>query len=202
MKNRTGTRLALTGMASALVLAWHPPARSAAADGTGAAIAQDAPPVGAATLRQVRRSMLLDLHGSAAEAFPLFGPVREAEWATGWQPRFAAPFPPSQGADGAVFTTEGHGGESVWVMTAYDSAAGRIAYVVVTPRLVTCELEIHVSPAGDSASRAEVTFRYTALEAEGNVYIEHWLGSFVGMAPHWEHALDARLLALHPGPGR
>src|SRR5262249_12983384 len=63
----------------------------------------DAAPAPDAVLRQERRSMRLDLHAPAGEAFPLFGPVREGEWVPSWDPQFAAPSPPAQGPDGAVF---------------------------------------------------------------------------------------------------
>lgn len=138
--------------------------------------------------------MRLALQASAATALPLFGPVRESEWAAGWSPTFVVPVPPAQGPDGAVFTTEGHGGvRSVWVMTNYDTTAGHVAYVVVTPGVVTCELDIRVAADGPDTCHADVTYRYTALGADGEAFIHHWLERFPAMPAHWEHALNARL---------
>ncbi len=145
--------------------------------------------------------MWLSLHGPAAAVFPLFGPVREAEWAVGWEPKFIAPVPAAQNPDGAVFTTRGRGGDdNIWVMTTYDPVECRVAYVVVRPGLVTCEIRIHVVAFGPAASSAEVWYRYTALTAAGNDFIERWLAHFPAEAPHWEDALNGRLLGTSSRP--
>ena len=39
-------------------------------------------------LAQSTQSFTLRLHGTVAQALPLFGPVREAEWAPHWSPQF------------------------------------------------------------------------------------------------------------------
>jgi hypothetical protein len=140
-----------------------------------------------------RRTMRLALHAPADEAFPLFGPVREAEWAPDWSPEFLAPTPPAQVSDGAVFRTAGHGGRrSVWVMTTYDTVARHVAYVIVTPDLAAVELDIRVGADGDHASIADVVYRLTALGPDGEAYLRHWLEHFPDMRPHWEHALNQR----------
>jgi hypothetical protein len=55
-------------------------------------------------VQQRTQTFTITLNGSVAEATPLFGPVREREWAPDWSPRFIHP---AQGAqhDGVVFTT-------------------------------------------------------------------------------------------------
>ena len=50
---------------------------------------------GTATVEQRAQSFTIGLNGSVADVTPLFGPVREAEWAPGWSPRFIHP---AQGA--------------------------------------------------------------------------------------------------------
>jgi len=149
------------------------------------------------------RTMHLELHGAADVAFPLFGPVREREWSPDWSPQFLAPSAPAQGPDGAVFTTDGGGAgsaPSVWVMTDFDPAARLVRYVIFHPGISVGELSIHVTPAGASASTAEVTYRFTAVSADGNDFIARWVAHFPHMAPHWEGALNARLAALGGKP--
>ena len=48
-----------------------------------------------ALVEQRTQSFTIGLNGSVADVTPLFGPVREAEWAPDWSPRFIHP---SQGA--------------------------------------------------------------------------------------------------------
>ena len=147
------------------------------------------------------RTMDLELHGAADVAFPLFGPVREREWSPEWSPQFLAPAAPAQGPDGAVFTTEGTGtAPSVWVMTDFDAAARLVRYVNFQPGVAVGELSVRVTPAGASASTAEVTYRFTAVSADGNDFIARWVAHFPHMAPHWEGALNARLAALGGKP--
>jgi hypothetical protein len=144
--------------------------------------------------------MTLQLHASADTAFPLFGPVRETEWSPDWSPRFLYPPTPAQGADGAVFTTEGEGGAgALWVMTDYDAPAHLVRYVILHPGALVGELAIRVAPAGLSASTAQVTYRFTALSADGNAFLARWVAHFPHMQPHWEEALNARLAAPDSG---
>src|SRR5438045_4813145 len=58
----------------------------------------------APVLEQRPRSFIIALNGSVTDVTPLFGPVREAEWAPEWSPRFIHP---AQGVqcEGVIFTT-------------------------------------------------------------------------------------------------
>ena len=65
------------------------------------------------------------------EAFRLFTPRGEQDWAHGWHPHF-----PAQAADdtepGTVFETSAHGHHTIWVVM--DRQPGkRISYARVTP---------------------------------------------------------------------
>src|SRR5438552_6514880 len=73
-----------------------------------------------ALVEQRTQSFTIELNGSVADVTPLFGPVREAEWAPDWSPRFIHP---SQGAqrEGVVFTTTGGDGKDrLWLLTTYE----------------------------------------------------------------------------------
>ena len=88
---------------------------------------------GAAVVEQRTQSFTIILNGSVSDVTPLFGPVREAEWAPDWLPRFIHP---AQGVqrEGVIFTTSrGHGSDRLWVLTTYDVGNGRVEYVVVIP---------------------------------------------------------------------
>jgi hypothetical protein len=72
---------------------------------------------GTAMIEQRAQSFTIGLNGSVADVTPLFGPVREAEWAPDWSPRFIHP---AQGVqrEGVVFTTtSGDGRERLWLLT-------------------------------------------------------------------------------------
>src|SRR5687767_5629978 len=90
----------------------------------------------------------LHLEGALETVFPLFGAVREAEWAEGWQINVMHATTPLLEEAGAVFTTHLHGDHpTIWVVTKFDHAMYRIQYARITPEVqavlidITCEAD-------------------------------------------------------------
>jgi hypothetical protein len=145
-------------------------------------------------LSQRSGSFTLSLDAPAADALPLFGPIREAEWSPGWAPRFVHP-PEGAQRDGVVFTTTTGSAArlQLWVLTEYDLAAGRVAYVVTEPGFLVTEIKVQVVPDG-ARCRATVTYRRSALDPAANHVVDaldaHWTAA---QGPHWEAAINAAL---------
>jgi len=147
-----------------------------------------------AWVEQRTQSFTIGLNASVADATPLFGPVREAEWAPEWSPRFIHPVQGAQ-KEGVVFTTTNvHGKDRLWLLTTYDVSEGRVEYVVVAPALTTSEIKIRVVPDGERRSRATITYRRSALTPEGNEEVAkldvHWAEE---QRLHWEKAINEAL---------
>jgi len=149
---------------------------------------------GPEALEQRTQSFTINLKGSVADVTPLFGPVREAEWAPSWAPHFVHP---AQGAqrEGAVFTSvNSNGAERLWLLTAYDVKEGRVEYVFVAPGFTANEIKIRVLPAGDRQCKATIIYRHSALAPEGNKEVEkldaHWAEQ---QRVHWETSINAVL---------
>lgn len=144
-------------------------------------------------LAEQTRSFTFDLPAAVADATPLFGPAREQEWSPEWAPRFLHPAVPAQ-REGAIFTTVGHEGTRLWVLTAYDPAAGRVAYLVTDPDVLVTHVSIVVVPVGNRTSRATVTYRRSALSERGNPRVhaltDEWAA---GQARDWGTAIAAAL---------
>ena len=145
-------------------------------------------------LEQQTQSFTINLKGSVADVTPLFGPVRESEWAPNWKPRFLHP---AQGAqsEGTVFTSvSSNGTERLWLLTAYDVKEGRVEYVFISPGFTANEIKIQVVPDGVSQSKATITYRHSALAPDGNREVEkldaHWAEE---QRVHWETAINAAL---------
>jgi hypothetical protein len=149
---------------------------------------------GAVALEQRTQSFTIELKGSVADVTPLFGPVREAEWAPGWTPRFIHP---AEGAqhEGVVFTiTRANGKDRLWLLTAYDVKEGRVEYVFVTPGFTANEIKIRVVPDGEKQCRATITYRHSALAPEGNEEVAKLDGYWAEQQRlHWETAINAAL---------
>jgi hypothetical protein len=154
---------------------------------------------GRAVLEQRTQSFTIALNGSVSDVTPLFGPVREAEWAPEWSPRFIHP---AQGAqeEGVVFTTSGHSKDRLWLLTAYDIREGWVEYVVVTPALTASEIKIRVVPDGEQHCKATINYRLSALTSGGNEEVAK-LGADWAEAQriHWEKAINGALAkGRHP----
>jgi hypothetical protein len=99
----------------------------------------------------------------------------------------------SSPAKGAVFTTSGKHGDEIWVLTGHDTQNGLVSYLVVLPGYLVTEIEIHVQKQDENKSSAEVTYRRTALSAEGNHMVTAFSENADGHAAHWERAINEAL---------
>jgi hypothetical protein len=146
------------------------------------------------SLAAVMQSFIISLQGSVTEATPLFGPVREAEWARQWAPHFVNP-PGGEQREGVVFTTVDHQGrERVWVMTEYDAKEGRVSYTFVTPGFAVAILKIRLLPDGGRRGKAIVTYYFSAMVPEANSEVNQHNGEWAQQQRiHWETAINAVL---------
>jgi hypothetical protein len=155
---------------------------------------------GTAVIEQRTQSFTVGLNGSVADVTPLFGPVREAEWAPDWSPRFIHPAQGVQ-SEGVVFTTtSGHGKDRVWLLTTYDVSNGRVEYVVMTPAFTANEIKIRVVPDGEQRCKATITYRRSALAPEGNEEVSKLDANWAEeQRIHWETAINKALAkGRHP----
>lgn len=110
----------------------------------------------------MERTTVIRLEGDVARVFPLFGPLREREWAEGWNPSIVWP------ADGVVrkrmvfLVRSPHGASrsTTWVVSRYDEDQALVEYTECEPESVHWIL-IHCRPAGDrNETEATVTYTY------------------------------------------
>lgn len=100
------------------------------------------------------------------KSFPLFGPVREKEWAAGWEPEII--FSNSQEVEEhMIFKTSGkhHGEEFLWTITQLRPEEYLVEYTVSTPERiwfirVKCE-------AKQETTLVTVSYTYTGLSEQG-----------------------------------
>ena len=132
-----------------------------------------------------------------AEAFRLFTPRGEQDWAHGWHPRFPAPAADDT-EPGTVFETSAHGQHTVWLVTERRPSQ-RISYARVTPGDQAGTVTVTISAAGHH-SDVDVTYRMTALTGPA----VHKLGEFADAYPahlqSWQDAITACLQNAGPSP--
>ena len=132
-----------------------------------------------------------------AEAFRLFTPRGEQEWAQGWQPRF-----PAASLDdtepGTVFETAAHGQDTVWLVMDREPGE-RISYARVTPGHQAGTVTVIIIAAGDR-SEVEVTYELTALSDAAGEELRGFGASYQAYLRSWQEAIAALLNRQHPRP--
>jgi hypothetical protein len=142
---------------------------------------------------RLSRTSVITLNASLDQVFPLFGPMREMEWAEGWQPEIVYG-QAEQIEEHMVFKTKAHGhGEPdyTWTVSKYAPDQALIEYTVFTPeRLWTITIQCRPA-ATPRATQAEITYTYTGLTKHGNT-INAW--ALHAMYAHdlkdWEAAIN------------
>ncbi len=116
---------------------------------------------------RLQRAATIVVNAPIENAFPLFGPLREKEWAVGWEPSLILSKDPLV-EEHMIFQTKGHEGEGkyTWTITQYQPATYLIEYTVFTSERiwfirVACE-------AVDNKTNATISYTYTGLTNDGN----------------------------------
>lgn len=142
------------------------------------------------TPKRVSHSYVQDINGSPEEIFPLYCPVRETEWAPGWDP--VSVFSNSGIVEkDCIFVTSDKDLESIWVVTVHDPEAWHVEMIKVTPGVTVCKLEIQLIPVDRSHTQAKVTYSYTSLGEAGDRFLEGFTEAYYkGFMVDWEQAMN------------
>ncbi|MGN6169598.1 MAG: SRPBCC family protein [Solirubrobacteraceae bacterium] len=120
------------------------------------------------------------------DAFQLFTPSGEREWAHGWHPRFPAPTS-DDSEPGTVFETDTHGGQATWLVT--ERVRGeRIAYVQVIPGERAGRITVTLE-ATEGESEVEVTYEMTPLSPAGAHSMKQFADGYGEYLRSWQDAI-------------
>jgi hypothetical protein len=114
---------------------------------------------------RAHRRRALGFPCSADDLFALMCPVRETEWARGWEPELVISGS-GFAEQGCVFTTRRGSSRSVWVISEYDRRARSLRMIRVTNETEVCQIDIGVEPASKGATVA-IAYTLTALGGNG-----------------------------------
>ena len=139
---------------------------------------------------RIKKSASLVINGNIRNVFPLFGPVREAEWEAGWEPEIIY----SENGlveERMIFQSPGHLGEGkyTWVITQFDPEKKLIEYTVSAITRIWF-VRVICEEVGDK-TRATVSYTYTGLTEEGNRMNKQALEKmFAHNLKDWEEAIN------------
>jgi hypothetical protein len=129
----------------------------------------------------------------ATEAFKLFEPIGEKQWAEGWNPVFASPADALL-HDGSVFTVEGvhpKGGplHSVWTVSRYEPPR-LIEYRNVLVDLRATRIRVSCAALGEKETQVTVNYEYTGLSKDGDEFVAHLTSEhFKAMIAKWDESI-------------
>jgi len=133
------------------------------------------------------------------EAYRLFTPRGEQDWAHGWHLSFPAPAPDDT-EPGTVFETSAHGQHTIWLVT--DRQPGkRISYARVTPGDQAGTVTVTISAAGRH-SEAQVTYQLTALTGPATRNLREFADGYPAYLKSWQDAITAWIQTPGTRPGR
>ena len=136
---------------------------------------------------------------SPSEAFRLFTPRGEQDWAHGWHPRF--PVPVLDDAEpGTVFETHAHDQHTIWLVTSRQPGR-QISYARVTPGDQAGTVTVTITPSGrrsegsegSEVSEVEVTYQLTALTPAADDKLREFAGRYPAYLQSWQDAITAWL---------
>src|SRR5438045_210751 len=115
---------------------------------------------------RVEKSASFKVNTNVEKAFPLFGPIREKEWAAGWEPQIIYSTNPEV-EEHMIFKTAGHHhgeDEYLWVITQFRPSDFFVEYTVSTSQRIWF-ITVKCRPHGQSTN-VTVTYSYTGLTEE------------------------------------
>lgn len=119
----------------------------------------------------------------AEEAFQLFTPRGECEWAHGWNPTFPVP-PDDDSEPGTVFQVDAHGQRGTWLVT--DREWGRrIAYAQVVQDHRAGSITVTLD-AIEGGSEVEVVYELTSLSETGERDLERFAENYGDFLQSWQ----------------
>lgn len=146
---------------------------------------------------RICRSASIRLRGGIDDVFPLFGPVREKEWATNWDPQII--FSSTHLTDlHMIFRTKASNSREsfyTWILTQFAPEQYLLEYTVFTPLRIWF-INVRCREVSDF-TEATVTYTYTSTSEEGAAL--NWAGMdeiFADDLKDWERAINDHLATL------
>jgi hypothetical protein len=143
------------------------------------------------TAERIERTASFLVKAPIEKAFPLFGPIREKEWAAGWEPQVIYSQHPEV-EEHMIFKTVSNSPdekEYVWVVAQYRPINFFIEYQVSTHQRIWF-IMVKCKPQQEN-TLVSVTYSYTGLTDNGNrINQESLTKMFTHELKDWEEAVN------------
>lgn len=130
------------------------------------------------------------------QAFRLFTPLGERDWAPGWEPRFPAATV-DDSDPGTAFVTESSGHERTWMVVDRELDR-RIRYAAFSPGDRASLITVELTPVA-TGSEVEVTYDVTALSEAGARGLVDFADGYERYLESWHQQIVAYLRGPESG---
>lgn len=139
---------------------------------------------------RISRTSSFIVDGTIDNVFPLFGPIREKEWAEGWEPKII--FSSNKLAEEhMIFQTKVASDEKyyTWVVTQFDMKKHLVEYTVSTKNRIWF-IRVQCQPLAET-TEATVSYTYTGLNSLGNELNRNALAKmYASDLKDWQEAIN------------
>lgn len=141
--------------------------------------------------KRVTRSYRQRIKAEPSTVHSLICPVREAEWLDGWDCTVIYSLS-GVAEEGCVFVSRSEGEkDTIWLITKRDDERFETEFARITPESRVTQVTVRIEEAGGGVSHVFVTYRITALNEEGNEFVESFTEeNFEKDMEFWEAAFN------------
>ena len=143
-------------------------------------------------MKSVMHTRSFELDAPVDEVFPLFSPEGEKLWAPGWEYRNIEGT--TELAEDYVFLTAGHDhrtADAIWVVKAYDPGSHLVQFYKIEPGHKIGVVTVKCSAQTASRTTVQVTYKYKALSAAGEAFVEDFSESrYAAFIDEWRSLLS------------
>ena len=147
---------------------------------------------------KISQSATIYLKGRFDEVFPLFGPIRERDWAHGWDPKILL-CEAENIEEHMIFQTHSHFDDETqpytWTVSKFDPAVGFIEYTIFTEERLWW-ITIHCKETTDGKQcKAAISYTFAGLNENGNRRNQLALAAmYKDDLKDWERAINHYLI--------
>lgn len=123
-------------------------------------------------MKSIRREYRQLNQAPPESIFPLLCPVREREWAVGWECEMIHSASGVAEAGAVFITSRPEEPDTTWIITLHDVASGRVEFATFTPENRVGRIEIQLTPKDEGESWVDIAYSYVALSPQGERFIE------------------------------
>ena len=139
---------------------------------------------------RVKRTYVQTLNAAPDRVFPLLCPVRETEWANGWNPHLVVSTSGYIEPD-CVFVMPDQPQDAIWVVTQWNPREFFVEFIKVIPGFTVGKIEIKLRQGTTDQTFAEVSYSFTALSQKGAEFVDQFtVKRYETFMQEWESELN------------